>query len=204
MTRVPVAAVSLSKWTCAAATTLCQEKASKAAHRMSQRAGPPARASASRAVARLPRAGRPSLNLASPRRDPGWSPAAGVVCCNISRINPEPAMIGLLVPANERFVEWLRAKLDFDLATKLDHPVGRQLEELHRALGILHHPGEQFLAPQHHRRAPRRDQGLAAQEETGVHRLEGGAAFADPGEFGGHVNLLHEPIMEDDPPEAVA
>src|SRR3954468_17360455 len=123
MTRLPVAAVSLSKWTCAAATTFCQEKASKAAHSMSQRAGPPARASAPRAVARLPRAGRPSVNLASPRREPGGSPAAGVVCCNISRINPEPAMFGLLVPPNKRFVDWLRAKLDFDLASQLDHPV---------------------------------------------------------------------------------
>lgn len=31
---------------------------------------------------------------------------------------------------------------DLHLAPKLDDPVGRQLEELHRAFGVAQHPGE--------------------------------------------------------------
>ena len=37
--------------------------------------------------------------------------------------------------------------LDLQLAAQLDHSVGRQLEEFHRAFGALEHPREQLLAP---------------------------------------------------------
>jgi hypothetical protein len=43
-------------------------------------------------------------------------------------------------------------RLDLDLAAELDHPVGRQAEEFHRAFGVAQHPGEQLLAPDRHAR----------------------------------------------------
>src|SRR3982750_1785216 len=58
---------------------------------------------------------------------------------------------------------------DLDLAAELDHAVGRQLEEFHRAFGVSQHPGEQLLAPDCHSWPRRGEQGLAGEEEAGVH-----------------------------------
>src|SRR3982750_759949 len=60
---------------------------------------------------------------------------------------------------------------DLDLAAELDHAVGRQLEEFHRAFGVSQHPGEQFFAPNRHPGPGRSEQGLASEEEARVHHL---------------------------------
>src|SRR3954467_7701546 len=46
---------------------------------------------------------------------------------------------------------------DFDLAAELDHAVGGELEEVHRADRVAQHPGEQPLAPDRHARTRRRE-----------------------------------------------
>ena len=45
---------------------------------------------------------------------------------------------------------------DLNLASELDHAVGGQLEEFHRAFRVAKHPGEQLLAPDRHAGARRR------------------------------------------------
>ena len=50
----------------------------------------------------------------------------------------------------------------------------------------------------------RGDQGLAGEEEAGVHHLELRAAALDLGQRGGDVGLLHEAVAEDQPVEALA
>lgn len=44
----------------------------------------------------------------------------------------------------------LQRTSDFNLASKLDHTIGRQFEKLHRAFSVAQHPGEQLLAPNCH------------------------------------------------------
>src|SRR6188472_1004172 len=81
-----------------------------------------------------------------------------------------------------------RETLDFDLATKLDHAVGRQLEEFHRAFGVAKHPREEFFAPDRHPGSRRGNQRLPSEEEAGVHHLAWDAAPFELGEFGRHVD----------------
>src|SRR4051794_28875303 len=57
------------------------------------------------------------------------------------------------------------------LTAELDHPVGRQLEEFHRAFRVAEHPGEQFLAPDSHSGPGRSEKGLPRKEEAGIHHL---------------------------------
>src|SRR4051812_22247971 len=62
---------------------------------------------------------------------------------------------------------------DFDLAAHLDHPVGGEAEEFHRAFRVAHHPGEQLLAPQRHAaNVLGGERGLAGEEEARVHHLK--------------------------------
>jgi hypothetical protein len=62
--------------------------------------------------------------------------------------------------------------LDFDLTPELHDPVGRKLEEFHRAFGVAKHPREQLLAPDRHSRAlGGSNEGLPSKEETCVHHL---------------------------------
>src|SRR4051812_18744537 len=65
-----------------------------------------------------------------------------------------------------------RSGSDLDLAAHLDHSVGRQAEEFHRAFGVAHHPGEQFLAPDRHAADFRGERGLTREEEARLHHLE--------------------------------
>ena len=93
---------------------------------------------------------------------------------------------------------------NFHLAAELDDPVGRQLEEFHRAFRVAQHPGEQPLAPDRHARPRRGQQGLAGKEEAGVHHLALAADALDLGQRRGDVDFLHEAVAQDDPEEAGA
>ena len=94
--------------------------------------------------------------------------------------------------------------LNFELAAELDDAVRGELEEFHRALGILDHPREQSLAPERHARSFRRNQLLASQEETGAHHAELAAEPLYPAEIARHVDLVHETVMQDHAMEAMA
>jgi hypothetical protein len=52
---------------------------------------------------------------------------------------------------------------DLHLAPQLDHAVGGQAEEFHRARRVAHHPGEQLLAPDRHARLVRRSAASGAR-----------------------------------------
>src|SRR5687767_2883573 len=93
--------------------------------------------------------------------------------------------------------------LDFHLAAELDHPVGRELEEFHRAFGVAKHPAEKLLAPDRHAALARRDQGLAGEEEARLHHPDVAAA-AHRGERGRQVALLHEAEAQDQPEKTFA
>src|SRR3546814_19970493 len=83
------------------------------------------------------------------------------------------------------------AALDFHLAAKLDHTVGGQLEELHRAFRVAQHPGEQLFAPYSHARSRGGKQRLPRKEEAGVHHLELRTADIIAGERRRHIGVLH-------------
>ena len=68
--------------------------------------------------------------------------------------------------------------LDPHLRAQLDHAVGRQAEELHRAGSIAQHPAEDLFTPHGHARLVARQQRLTAEEEAGVHHVEGPTAPA--------------------------
>ena len=72
-----------------------------------------------------------------------------------------------------------------------------QFEELHRAFGIAQHPGEQFLAPDRHSRPRGGKQGLAGEEEAGVHHLADRPAAFELAERLGDVDLFHEAVTQD-------
>src|SRR4051812_45751329 len=93
---------------------------------------------------------------------------------------------------------------NLDLAAELDDAVWRELEEFHRAFSVAQHPGEQFLAPDPHAGPRRGDQGLAGEEEAGVHHLELWAARIDARQGGRDVGFLHEAVADDQPVEALA
>src|ERR1041385_7025506 len=93
---------------------------------------------------------------------------------------------------------------DFDLAAKLDHAVGRQLEEFHRAFGVAQHPGEQFLTPDRHSRPRRREQSLAREKEAGVHHPALVPDILERRERRWDIDFLHEAITKEDPKEAGA
>src|SRR5687768_16183706 len=97
-----------------------------------------------------------------------------------------------------------RESSDFELASELDDEVMRELEELHRALGVAKHPGEQLLAPHGHSRPRRGNQSLAGEEEAGVHHLADRPAILGLGEGGGNVDFLHEAVAQLKPIEARA
>src|SRR4051812_38447983 len=95
------------------------------------------------------------------------------------------------------------ARSNLDLAAELDDAVGRQLEELHRGLGVAKHPREQLLAPARHAGAGCRQEGLPREEEAGLHQVELGTALAKSRERRRNVDFVHEPVMEHDAVKAL-
>src|SRR3546814_21008665 len=89
------------------------------------------------------------------------------------------------------------AALDFHLAAKLDHTVGGQLEELHRAFRVAQHPGAQLFAPYSHARSRGGKQRLPRKEEAGVHHLELRTADIIAGERRRPIGVLPEAIAQE-------
>src|SRR5947209_16152165 len=79
-----------------------------------------------------------------------------------------------------------------NLCAELDDLIGRQREVLRGARRVAHHRGEEFLAPEGHAGTLRRDQGLAAEEVAGGHRIEKTDSLREPFEVLGKIGIFHE------------